>query len=49
MHDEYSDNQHTFMANAAIWLVNLKDMFDNLLDIFVKWYNNQFTIEQTMI
>ena len=25
MHGEYSDNYHTYMANAAIWVVNLWD------------------------
>ena len=41
MRGEYCDNHHAYMANTAIWLVNLYDFWNNPHDLFVEWYNDQ--------
>ena len=38
MRGEYADNHHAYMANDAIWLVNLYEFWNNPQDLFVGWY-----------
>ena len=42
MRGEYADNRHTYMANAAIWLVNLYDFGNNPWELFVEWHNSEY-------